>query len=110
VLGTYAWPGNVRELANVVERAVVLAVDDEVGLEVLPEEIVENAMRSPTVRADTAGAPPPRYHEGVAEAKRSLIRDALLQTGGHQTRAAERLGLTQPYLARLMKNLGLRDP
>ena len=40
MLGTYAWSGNVRELANVVERAVVLAVDDEVGLEVLPEEIV----------------------------------------------------------------------
>jgi DNA-binding NtrC family response regulator len=88
-----------------VERAVVLATDDEIGLEVLPEEIVANAMPSHPARADTV-----RYHEGVAEAKRALIRDALLQTGGHQTRAAERLGLTQPYLARLMKNLGLRDP
>ena len=26
----------------------------------------------------------------------------------HQTRAAKRLGLTQPYLARLMKNLQVR--
>ncbi|MCA9185237.1 MAG: sigma 54-interacting transcriptional regulator [Pirellulaceae bacterium] len=28
----YAWPGNVRELRNAVERAVVLACGDEVGI------------------------------------------------------------------------------
>jgi transcriptional regulator with PAS, ATPase and Fis domain len=49
------------------------------------------------------------FDEGVAEAKGSLIREALRQTCGHQTRAAELLGLTQPYLGRLMKNLGLRN-
>jgi DNA-binding NtrC family response regulator len=44
----------------------------------------------------------------VAAAKRAIIRDALRAEGGHQTRAAKRLGLTQPYLARLMKNLQVR--
>jgi DNA-binding NtrC family response regulator len=111
VLGGYPWPGNVRELANVVERAVVLALGDEIGLEVLPEEIVESALRPLAIdAASRADAPLLRYHEGVAEAKRELIREALQKTGGHQTRAAELLGLTQPYLARLVKNLGLRDP
>jgi transcriptional regulator with PAS, ATPase and Fis domain len=111
VLASHAWPGNVRELANVVERAVVLAVGDEIGLEVLPEEIVDGTMRcSAGPAVARAGAPWPRYHEGVAEAKRELIREALRKTGGHQTRAAELLGLTQPYLARLVKNLGLRQP
>jgi DNA-binding NtrC family response regulator len=114
VLVSYAWPGNVRELANVVERAVVLAVDDEIGLELLPEEIIESA--SGTLRGETFGGARggetvlPRFHDGVAEAKRALIRDALQRTGGHQTRAAELLGLTQPYLARLIKNLGVRMP
>jgi DNA-binding NtrC family response regulator len=38
----------LRELANVVERAVVLATGDEMGLEVLPEEIVEGASPAST--------------------------------------------------------------
>jgi DNA-binding NtrC family response regulator len=52
----------------------------------------------------------PRFHDGVADAKKRLIREALRRTGGHQTRAAELLGLTQPYFARLKKNLGMHDP
>ncbi|MGC4114445.1 MAG: sigma-54 dependent transcriptional regulator [Myxococcales bacterium] len=32
----YAWPGNVRELRNAVERAVILAEGDTLGLEHLP--------------------------------------------------------------------------
>jgi DNA-binding NtrC family response regulator len=113
VLAAYSWTGNVRELANVVERAVVLAIGDEMGVEALPEEIVESLVRATPATATNAegnAGPMPRFHEGVADAKRSLIREALRRTGGHQTRAAELLGLTQPYLARLMKNLGVREP
>jgi DNA-binding NtrC family response regulator len=111
VLGAYAWTGNVRELANVVERAVVLSTGDEMGLELLPEEIIEAHATASTPAKSGSGASTsvPRFHDGVADAKRTLIRDALRQTGGHQTRAAEVLGLTQPYLARLTKTLGLRE-
>jgi NtrC-family two-component system response regulator AlgB len=34
----YTWPGNLRELRNVIERAVILADDERIGLEDLPEE------------------------------------------------------------------------
>jgi DNA-binding NtrC family response regulator len=100
MLAAHAWPGNVRELANVVERAVVLTTENEIGPEMLPEEIIEGAAPA----ASSARG----YHEAVIDAKRAIIREALAQTGGHQTKAAELLGLTQPYLARLIKNLGLR--
>jgi len=104
----YDWPGNVRELGNVVERAVVLSTSDVIGLEVLPEEIIESETRP--ALPESTGEPSAilRYHDAVAEAKRDIIRDALRRTGNHQTRAAELLGLSQPYLARLIKNLGLR--
>src|SRR5437016_2596305 len=41
VLMEHAWPGNVRELENVVERAVVLAAEPSVPVDVLPEGILQ---------------------------------------------------------------------
>ena len=38
-LEVYHWPGNVRELKNVIERAVILANNDILTLDVLPYEI-----------------------------------------------------------------------
>src|SRR5262245_26458039 len=40
VLTEHNWPGNVRELENVVERAVVLASDPAVPVEVLPDALL----------------------------------------------------------------------
>ena len=37
----YDWPGNVRELENVIERAVVLASDKEIGVDQLPPHLKE---------------------------------------------------------------------
>src|SRR6185436_19147821 len=37
----YPWPGNVRELENTIERGVVLARGEEIGLDLLPREIQE---------------------------------------------------------------------
>src|SRR3954462_9997460 len=35
-LASYDWPGNVRELENVIERAVVLSRDREIGPDLIP--------------------------------------------------------------------------
>ena len=35
----HPWPGNLRELRNVVERAVILTQEDEVGLALLPTQV-----------------------------------------------------------------------
>jgi DNA-binding NtrC family response regulator len=102
-LEQYAWPGNVRELANVLERAVVLSSEDVLTIDDLPEEL--QTPDQPSAATSPSG---PGYHDAVAAAKRSILREALRAEGGHQTRAAKRLGLTQPYLARLMKNLQVR--
>jgi Nif-specific regulatory protein len=99
----YAWPGNVRELANVLERALVLGSEDALTIDDLPEELQASNVTPATALPSGSG-----YHDAVAAAKRSILREALRAEGGHQTRAAKRLGLTQPYLARLMKNLGVR--
>jgi DNA-binding NtrC family response regulator len=115
LLRTYPWPGNVRELNNVIERAAVLAPDDRIEVDDLPEELRE--LEAPpdsdtsTVRALPAEPSEIRpYRDAVLEAKRAIIRRALEKTDGHQTKAAELLGVRQPYLARLIKNLGVPKP
>src|SRR5206468_664659 len=39
VLRAHQWVGNVRELRNVIERAVIVAVDETVRVEHLPDEL-----------------------------------------------------------------------
>ena len=39
-LRTHDWPGNVRQLRSAVERACVMARDDEIGLSALPPEVL----------------------------------------------------------------------
>ncbi|HXE47896.1 MAG TPA: sigma-54 dependent transcriptional regulator [Ramlibacter sp.] len=107
-LQRYAWPGNVRELSNVMERCVLLA-GETVGLCDLPEELIGSAMATGaaaiTKTEELFDLP---YSEAVTAARRLVVLRALEQAGGHQTRAAERLGVTQPYLSRLVKQLGIR--
>ncbi len=107
LLEDYAWPGNIRELANVLERAIVLGAGDLITVDDLPEELHERAPDGSN--ANTSVPPRTGYHDAVAAAKREILRDALRTEGGHQTRAAKRLGLTQPYLARLIKNLQIKQ-
>lgn len=97
----YDWPGNVRELENVIERAVVLGTEEEIGPEDLPEQILAAGhMATEGVKVG--------YHAALEDYKRQLLRNALAQTGGNQSQAAEVLGVHRTYLSRMIKTLGLR--
>ena len=37
----YEWPGNLREMRNIIKRAVLLCVDNVIGIDVLPSEIFD---------------------------------------------------------------------
>jgi len=106
-LRSYHWPGNVRELSNVMERCALLA-GDPVERGDLPEELLQGASNPTTVVTDTPELFALGYNDAVTAARRLIVTRALDQAGGHQTRAAERLGVTQPYLSRLVKQLGIR--
>jgi DNA-binding NtrC family response regulator len=101
LLVRYDWPGNVRELSNAIERAVVLGQDDTIRPEDLPETLLETA--------PAADALAPRFHDALNDLKRRLIVEAVHESGGTITRAAERLGLHPNHLHRLITTLGLRD-
>jgi Nif-specific regulatory protein len=96
-LRQYEWPGNVRELQNAIERAVVLGESDMIFPEDLPEAVIE---AGPSGSGSSMG-----FHDGVREAKRRLIQNALDQAGGNYAEAARLLGVNRTYLHRLMRNL-----
>ena len=54
MLKSYSWPGNIRELRNVMERAVLLAADEEITADHLPIE----KMSGTVVSSRTVGAVP----------------------------------------------------
>lgn len=101
----YDWPGNVRQVRNTIERAMLLATGDEIGPDLLPEEIV----RGPAV-APVVGALPPgvNFQGAVEEYEKALIRRALQECDGVQRRAAEILGMKATTLSERMKRLGIR--
>ncbi len=97
----YPWPGNVRELRNVVERMVILAEEDLILEEHLPE----------TIRFQ-------KYTQAISDlnstltditdrAEREVILQALEGCSGDKSKAARKLGVPRSTLYYKMKKLGV---
>ncbi|CAN5403787.1 sigma-54 dependent transcriptional regulator [soil metagenome] len=115
MLEAYTWPGNVRELENVIERAVVIAPGRELTASCLPTEIADpprslGAAQSQSAAIIDVGRGIDFYDE-VRRFEVDLIRRALEQTGGHQSRAARLLGMNATTLNSKIKtyNIQLRS-
>jgi len=104
LLLAYDWPGNVRELENYVQRAVVMAESEVIGLECLPPHVLTFEERLP----DEPSLEPGRSLDASLEdIERKLIRAALRKTGGVQTRAAKLLSITERSLWHRIKKLAI---
>ncbi len=103
LLLNYPWPGNVRELENTIERAVVLAESDVIGVGDLPER-----MREPT---DPVAASLRSGELSIKKTARfmeeTLIRRALEKTGGNRTAAAKLLEISHRALLYKIKDFGI---
>jgi DNA-binding NtrC family response regulator len=116
LLESYSWPGNVRELENAIERAVVIAPGDEISRECLrpeisdPQSIVTASHDGASNAAVHDIARGVNFYEEVRRFEVDLIRRALEQTGGHQSRAARLLGMNATTLNSKIKtyNINLR--
>jgi DNA-binding NtrC family response regulator len=98
----YSWPGNVRELRNVIERAVILSSSDEICTDDLPLELRSN-LTVETIPTNGDSSSP----VSLDEMKKKQILNILEQTGWHQGRASEMLGISPSTLYRQLKSLGL---
>jgi DNA-binding NtrC family response regulator len=115
----YDWPGNVRELENVVERAIVLSVQETMDVELLPENVRSREVAK-GVRLHLAEFLPPMPGEAGAsaatsrslfeileEVERRIILDMLEHSNWNQTEAAERFQVPLSTLNQKIKRLGI---
>jgi DNA-binding NtrC family response regulator len=108
ILMEHNWPGNVRELENVVERAVVLATDHAVPVEVLPDSLLQaNGIR--LNRGEGMPLPPDAsLFEIVNDFERRTIIERLERFNWSQTEAAESLHVPLSTLNQKIKRLDIK--
>lgn len=115
----YDWPGNVRELENVVERAVVLSMQETMDVDLLPDAVRTRELAK-GVNLYLGEFLPPMpgevgEHAGelrsltdiLEEVERRLILDMLEHCSWNQTEAAERFQIPLSTLNQKIKRLGI---
>lgn len=118
----YSWPGNVRELQNYIERAVVLALGDELTVDLLPEQVTGGRPRRVGRVSDPAALATELVRRGIETARpnadnlhadivnrveRELIAQVMVACDGVRVKAADRLGINRNTLHKKLKDYGL---
>ncbi|MHB1653447.1 MAG: sigma-54 interaction domain-containing protein [Desulfitobacteriaceae bacterium] len=103
ILYRHDWPGNVRELAHVIEGGLVIS-DEEFGVDELPSYLrllwtsgLEEG------RVPDASLPRASLLERTESLERQAIQQALGETKGNLTRAANALGISRQLLQYKMR-------
>ena len=107
LLSSYPFPGNVRELENLVERAVALARGSTIDRDLLPPTVSVCVDRSAMPLIADGGV---KLEQLVDDYERSLLRAALVQSGGVKKRAARLVGVSFRSFRYRLEKLGIEDP
>ncbi len=125
-LSRYHYPGNVRELRNIVEYSANICQGKRVGVKSLPDYLFRPSDPVPAPSVITPPAQPliavddqqvedqqisheqkPAGTGGWTEVEKKMILDALRQSGGNRTKAAEILGWGRTTLWRKLNKYQL---
>ncbi|MBI3698628.1 MAG: sigma-54-dependent Fis family transcriptional regulator [Acidobacteria bacterium] len=108
LLMDYHWPGNVRELENVVERAVVLATDVTVPVDLLPDTVLTASGVHIRRKLPTFERPPEAsLFDIMDEFERRIIIEQLEKYNWSQTDAAESFRIPLSTLNQKIKRLNI---
>jgi two-component system response regulator AtoC len=99
-LQAHAWPGNVRELKNVVERMVITQQGPQPDWDTLSELLVE---ATPQPSRAPAALPPEHAGRKIKDVERETVFQALRETRGRRSQAAESLGMSRKTLFNKLK-------
>lgn len=104
----YDWPGNVRELENIIERMVILTIEDKIAVADLPEKVIV----SKGIGENTDEIPEQGFflNIAVADYEKRIIVQALNQTDWVKNQAAKMLHVNRTTLIEKMKRHKLVKP
>lgn len=108
ILEKYAWHGNVRELEHTIERAVALERSGEIQPEQLPDHITNYNPQRINAEFDLpeSGINLVSHLDNL---EKTYVVEALRQSGGNQTRAAELLKMSVRSLRHLLDKHSIRN-
>jgi len=111
ILLSYTWPGNVRELKNVIERSMILEIEDEILPEHLTQEILDGG-RTAVLAGEGApvsleGFVIPETGLSIEDVENALVRKALDMAHGNQTKASQLLKMPRDAFRRRLKRFGI---
>jgi DNA-binding NtrC family response regulator len=108
----YDWPGNIRELKNAVERGIVLARGEELGIDDLPEEVVKGTPVLPKSGEDGTdhGLGEKDFREAKRKFEIAYLRRQLVAHRWNISRTAATIGLHRQSLQERLRELGIRRP
>jgi two-component system nitrogen regulation response regulator NtrX len=111
-LEKYDWPGNVRELKNVLERSLVLSRADEIGIDDLPQEVVngEAAPHRSSGGAGENGFAEKDFREAKRKFEVAYLTKQLADHRWNVSRTAATIGLHRQSLQEKLRELGIRRP
>lgn len=100
----YDWPGNIRQFRNVLESMVIMAKDDTLTKEDIPEELLKGPTPSTKKKLIDTIIP------GITleEYEKAIIQKNLEFTNGNREKTAELLGISQRTLYRKLNEYNLR--
>ena len=93
-LTRHNWPGNIRELQNTIERAVLMAESNLIGV----EDLTLTATKGDASSIDALGIKIPPSGIKLDDLERNTIIEALKMTNWVQKDAAELLGVSRRVL------------
>ena len=99
-LKSYAFPGNIRELRNILERAVLLTDNNQIGIEHLPAEC-----RRDTLMVSDTGSVELTKIVPLAELENHYLVNVREKFTGNNRELAEKLGVSERTLYRKLSSL-----
>ena len=106
MFNAYPWYGNVRELRNVIERVVIFCKGNTIDKDLLPHEMLKSQKEKIgglTGREEWLNGQP--IDAMLSKVEKDIIEEALRQTKGNKSRAAEILGISRYSLTRRIDKL-----
>jgi transcriptional regulator with PAS, ATPase and Fis domain len=103
VLTRYDWPGNIRELLNVLERAQILAEDNTITTDDLPENMILTPATASGPSQPESQAP----SENLEDMERRHVLGVLQRHNFNKLVAAKAMGISRRSLYRLIEKYQL---